>query len=208
MVAHIVCGAPHLWLPSELAGYIIGVDNGAVKLIEKNVKFDVAIGDFDSVSDQQRQLIKEKVVFVISLPAQKDVTDCEAAVEYVVAQGYTQIYLYGVMGGRFDHQFAVIKLLLKYAKLDIQIYMVDEKNIITSLVSGNHIFKRDITKKYVSFFALESTVKNLTIQNVKYPLNGYDLTVDDSLCVSNEALATHISVSFDVGHLLVVQSSD
>lgn len=208
MVAHIVCGSPNLWLSSDLIGYTVGVDYGAVKLIEKQVKFDVAIGDFDSVSKQQRQLIEEKVELVLSLPAEKDVTDCEAAVEHVVEQGYHQIYLYGATGGRFDHQFATIGLMLKYAKLGVQIYMVDGTNTISVLTPGHHYLKQDVTKKYVSFFALESKVKSLTLQDVKYPLNGYDLSVDDPLCVSNETLARNIRVSFDSGYLLVVLSSD
>jgi len=213
MVAHIICGSPHLWLPEHLSGYVVGVDRGALKLIEKNIDFNTAIGDFDSVSEFDRQLIEEKAELVIKLPVDKDVTDCEAAVEHVVEVGYRQIYLYGATGVRFDHQFATIGLMLKYAKRGIQIYMVDKKNKISVLAPWTHNIQRDANiqldiKEYISFFALENTVKNLTLQDVKYPLKGYDLSVDDSLCVSNEALQPLIRVSFDSGYLLVVQSSD
>ena len=208
MVAHIVCGAPDLWLPSDLTGYIVGVDRGALKLIERDVDFHVAIGDFDSVSELERQLIKDNVELLLELPADKDLTDCDAAVDYVVGQGYQQIYLHGTTGGRFDHQFAVIGLMLKYAKLGVQIYVIDEQNKMTILVSGMHRIEMDVAKKYISFFAVEGTVENLTLQDVKYPLKDYDLTVDSSLCVSNEPLSSSVNVSFDLGYLLVVQSSD
>jgi len=209
MVAHIVCGSPNLWLPPDLAGYVVGVDRGALKLIEKNFAVDVAIGDFDSVSELERQLIGERAKLVLGLPADKDVTDCEAAVEHVVEKGYRQIYLYGVTGARFDHQFATIGLMLKYAKRGIRIFMKDAQNTITILTSGSHEIEIDSDiGKYASFFALENIVENLTIQNVKYPLENYDLTVDDSLCVSNEPLQRSINISFDSGYLLVVQSSD
>jgi thiamine pyrophosphokinase len=207
MIAHIICGSPNLWLPSYLTGYIVGVDRGALKLIEKNFNFDVAIGDFDSVSKLERQLIEVKVKRVLELPVDKDVTDCEAAVEHVVGEGYCHIYLYGATGARFDHQFATIGLMLKYAKRGIQIYMEDAQNEISVLAPGMHHLKTD-NKKYVSFFALESMVKNLILQGVKYPLEGYDLSVDDSLCVSNEDLGFGINISFDSGYLLAVQSSD
>lgn len=207
MVAHLVCGSPHLWLPPKLTGYIIGVDRGALKLMDKQINYDVAIGDFDSVSEVERHLIEKKVKTVLTLPVAKDVTDCEAAVEHAVSEGYHQIYLYGATGARFDHQFATIGLMLKYAKQNIEIYMVDEKNKISVLVPRLHHIER-AEKKYISFFALENTVKNLTLQGVKYPLEGYDLSVDDSLCVSNEALYSHLTVSFDSGYLLIVQSSD
>ena len=208
MVAHIVCGSPHLWLPTELTGYIIGVDRGALKLIDKHISCHVVIGDFDSISEAERQLIEENVEIVLELPTAKDVTDCEAAVEHAVGEGCHQIYLYGATGARFDHQFATIGLMLKYAKQGIQIYMEDAQNKILILAPWTHHVEMDDDKKYVSFFALEHTVKNLTLQDVKYPLEGYDLSVDDSLCVSNEALQSHISVNFDSGYLLVVQSSD
>ena len=207
MIAHIVCGSPSLWLPKHLTGYVVGVDRGALKLIERSLDFDVAIGDFDSVSTLERRLIEEKAKFVLELPIDKDITDCEAAVENAVDNGYRQIYLYGATGGRFDHQFATIGLMLKYAKRGVQLYLVDEKNRIEILLPFSH-HTIEIKKKYISFFAIENTVKNLTIQDVKYPLDGYDLIVDDSLCVSNEALHPMVKVNFDSGYLLVVQSSD
>ena len=205
--AIIVCGSPQLWLPENLAGYIVGVDRGALALIERGVDFDVAIGDFDSVSEVERRWIEAKVKVMLELPTDKGVTDCEAAVEYVVAEGYREIHLYGTTGGRFDHQFATIGLLLKYAKRDVQIYVVDKENSFFVMESG--IYWIDIDReKYISFFALENAVKNLVLVNVKYPLAGYDLAVDDSLCVSNEPLGASVGVSFDTGYLLVVQSSD
>jgi len=207
MIAHIVCGSPNLWLPKELIGYVVGVDRGAIKLIEKKIDFDVAIGDFDSVSRHEHQLIKENVPLMLGLSAEKDVTDCEAAVEHVVGVGYRQIHLYGATGARLDHQFATIGMMLKYAKQDIQIYMEDAQNKISVLMPEERYIEMN-DKKYISFFALEETVKNLTLQDVKYPLEGYDLAVGDSLCVSNEAISLRVSISFDTGHLLVVQSKD
>jgi thiamine pyrophosphokinase len=116
--------------------------------------------------------------------------------------------LYGTTGGRFDHQFATIGLMLKCAKWDVRIYMIDEKNRLSILTPSFQQIKFDHTKRYISFFALEGKVKNLTLGNVEYPLDGYDLMVDDSLCVSNKPLSSSIDVSFDSGYLLAVQSSD
>lgn len=207
MSAHIVCGSPHLWLPECLTGLIIGVDRGALKLIEKQIDFDVAIGDFDSVSKKERRMIDEKVESVLELSTDKDVTDCEAAVVYATQQGHQKIFLYGTTGGRFDHQFSTIGLILKYAKRGVKIRSIDEKNEISILLPGDHIIPaRD--KRYVSFFALESSVENLTLENVKYPLEGYHLAVDDSLCVSNEPLKSFFGISFDSGYLLMIKSSD
>ena len=208
MIAHIVCGSPNLWLPMDLTGYIVGVDRGALSLIEERLCIDIAIGDFDSVSDLESKLIEKKSRVMHNLPVEKDVTDCEAALQHVIGKGYSQIYLYGTTGGRFDHQFSTIGMALKYAKKGIKIHIIDEKNDISILEAGIHKIKMDNKKKYISFFALESTVNNLTLKGVKYSLDSYDLSVDDSLCVSNEAIHEYVSVSFDSGYLLVVKSID
>ncbi|MCL1989563.1 MAG: thiamine diphosphokinase [Defluviitaleaceae bacterium] len=205
--AHIVCGSPDLWLPRTLEGYIIGVDRGALKLIEKGIEMDCAIGDFDSVSKEEYQLIEEKVSLVIRLQPEKDVTDCAAALAYAVDQGCDDACLYGVIGGRFDHQFAAIGLSLKYAMRHFTVYLIDEKNKIFVLPPDlNEVERND--KKYISFFALERTVKQLRLEDVKYPLDNYELAADDMLCVSNEMLTSKMRLRFETGYLLVVQSSD
>jgi len=213
MVAHIVCGGPDLWLPDDLVGLVIGVDRGALELIRRSIEFDIAIGDFDSVTTDEFKMIEEKVTGVVVLKKEKDVTDCEAAIQYALEQGCDVIYLYGVTGGRLDHLYAVSALMLKYTKLavyparGIQIYVENKKNRMFVLPIGSHTIK--ITdKKYISFFALERSVRALTIIGVKYPLDCYDLEVDDALCISNEAISKHVLVSFGIGYLLVIQSSD
>ena len=208
MKAIIVCGSPQLWLPEDLDGFVVGVDRGAFALVERDIDFAVAVGDFDSVSETERALIEEKAREVIELSEDKDVTDCEAAVQYCVECGYREISLYGATGARFDHQFATIGLMLKYAKRGVRIYLEDAQNKVFILSSGVYSVDLDCSKRYVSFFALESEVKNLTLIGVEYPLNSYDLAFDDSLCVSNKPLGFNVDLSFDSGYLLVVQSSD
>jgi len=207
MVAHIVCGSPDLHLPEEFTGFIIGVDRGALNLIERKIDFDVAIGDFDSVSNEERQLIEENVKLIQELETDKDITDCEAAVEYAVKKGCERIFLYGTTGGRFDHQFATVGLMLKYRKRGIQIHSFNEQNEIIVLEPNEYLLSAK-DKKYVSFFALEGAVENLTLEKVKYPLKDYRLEVDDSRCISNEPLELFFGLSFDAGYLLVIQSSD
>jgi len=208
MIGRIVCGGPDLWLPKELDGFVIGVDRGALYLVEQNIKCQVAIGDFDSVSFEEKRIIKNKVKHFVELSAEKDMTDCEAAIQYAVANGCRELHLYGVTGGRFDHQFAVVTLVLKYVKRDIRIFVENAQNKWFVLSPGKHEIEAE-NKRYLSFFALEAGVNALTLAGVKYPLNGYELRVDDALCVSNEVACGQIAkVSFDAGYLLVVQSAD
>jgi len=204
---HIVCGSPNLWLPEQLDGLIVGVDRGALELAQRGVPFAIAVGDFDSISADKLQMIKEVTERLIKLPPEKMITDCEAAIKLVVADGYREIYLYGVTGGRIDHQIAITSLMLKYAKQDVLVIAVDKKNTFYLLKHGKHCFSAT-QNKYISFFALGEMVQNLVLDGVKYPLNGYDLTACDALCVSNEVIDSEVIVSFDTGYLIVVESSD
>jgi len=204
-VATIVCGSPFLTLPDKLEGYVVGADKGALRLLEAGFEVDLAIGDFDSVTDAEYGRIKEHARHVVKLPAEKDVTDAEAAVEHVIEQGYTCIRLYGALGGRFDHQFGVVVLMLKYAKQGVQITVVDQKNELLVLSPDCH--QTQVSHMYFSLFALED-VQNLTVVGAKYPLTCYDLKVDNSMCVSNEAISDIVEIQFDSGYLLVSMSSD
>jgi len=207
MKAHIVCGSPDLWLPEKLDGFVVGVDRGALALIQQGISIRAAVGDFDSVSTDERRQIEASTERLVKLPPEKAITDCEAAVQMVVADGFNEMYIYGITGGRIDHQMATISLMLKYAQQDVLITAVDKKNIFYILKHGKH-FLAPTDNRYISFFAMGETVKNLHLGGVKYPLNGYDLTPDDALCVSNEPVTTEVTVSFDSGYLLVVESRD
>lgn len=63
--------------------FVIGVDQGAGYLLTHNEKIDLAIGDFDSMTQNEKQLLKKQKIPVITYPAVKDETDGELAMIYV-----------------------------------------------------------------------------------------------------------------------------
>ena len=71
----VVCGyKPNI---KEIIGDVIGVDKGCLYLIEKGINIKLALGDFDSVNEQQYGLIKTKSENLIKLDPVKDDTDLE-----------------------------------------------------------------------------------------------------------------------------------
>ncbi len=186
----------HFCLPKDID--YIGVDHGIEELFKQNIKPVFSIGDFDSLKDKS---ILEDLNLKI-LPARKDVTDTHAAIDYALDQGYDQIELYGVTGGRLDHFFAVICLLKKYRDIDIKI--IDQQNEISLLKPGTHQITGD-GYRYISFFAVDESL--LTIKNAKYPLTGYLLKNDDPLCVSNEIDGNAMLIE-NSGDIFLMKSSD
>lgn len=210
MIAKIMCGAPNGWFDEasfKEASILIGVDGGALVLVNQGIIPDVAIGDFDSIEAGEYQTLQKVCSKVIKLPCEKNETDTEVAIEYAIALGVTEIYIYGAMGGRIDHTLANIRLLLQFSQAKVRIYIVDQTNSLCLLSNGYHEFLRP-AHQYISFFAFETTVKGLTLRGLKYPLTNYELTQGDIRCISNEVLEQEFSLSFEDGYLLMINSRD
>ena len=79
----IVAGLPD-FIPNESFDKYIGVDRGSLFLVEKGYQLALAIGDFDSVSKIELEKISVSTDRLIKLPAEKDLTDLEAALDFVL----------------------------------------------------------------------------------------------------------------------------
>ena len=66
----------------------IGVDRGIEVLIDQGINPIYAIGDFDSIRDEN--LLSN--LKIERLPTRKDVTDTHAALEYAIDKGYDEKY--------------------------------------------------------------------------------------------------------------------
>ena len=76
-----------------------GVDRGALVLIENGIEPVFSVGDFDSVNDEERQILKNQLN-IHPVKAEKDDTDLALGVEKAVEQGYSEIIIYGATGGK------------------------------------------------------------------------------------------------------------
>lgn len=155
----------------------IGVDQGVSHLYGQGIMPILAIGDMDSIKDQEI-LNRLEIQRYSSI---KDDTDTALAIQYAIENGFDCIDLYGVTHQRIDHFMAVLCLLEKYQNVSITIY--DEWNKIFVLKPGKHqIFKQQY--HYFSVFAFDEST--ITLTHCHYPLNQYLLKRDDPLCVSNQ----------------------
>ena len=160
--------------------YIIGCDGGAIVLKNKNVPIDILIGDFDSSNYED---IKDLSPNIKRYKSEKDQSDLELALEYALKMNYDKIEIYNVTGLRQDHFLSSLNLLKKYHQHNIFIY--DQYNKIYVSGSGQYS-KNDF--HYISFFAIDNDTI-ISLQGFKYNLENYNLTIDDSLCLSNEIIS-------------------
>ena len=57
----------------------VGVDRGSLWVLEENLPLALAVGDFDSVTEEERQVIQKRAQHFVQARPEKDDTDLELA---------------------------------------------------------------------------------------------------------------------------------
>lgn len=189
--------------------YIIAVDGGLSYCGILAVEPDMIIGDFDSVSEQEKlaiESLKEEIPErIMELPAEKDDTDMMAALKHGLELGYREFRIYAGTGGRLEHTFANIQALLYLKNHDATGYLVDGTGMILVLQNEAIHLNKDL-EGYLSLFSLGKEAKGVTIQGMKYPLNNYTMTNDFPIGISNEFIGEEAVISVEDGELVCMVS--
>ena len=208
-------GAIRRWLHQKLQQkdnqkfQFIGVDGGCLKLMAEELPIDLAIGDFDSISVEDKETLKDYASNMIEFPSEKDFTDFEEALMWV-AKEYPQqkIHVLGAFGGRVDHAISCLwimfrpelQVLIPYLSLE------DEWNHISFLIPGDYVIEKLDYTKYLSFITT-GPIEQLTLKNVKYTLSNQDYDFPIAL-ISNEFIEDKMKISFKSGGIIVGQTRD
>lgn len=186
---------------------LIGADSGARFLLAHGLKPDIAIGDFDSVSEEEMLSIQSSSGQTIACdPIDKDYTDTEMAVRLALDMQPSEIILLGALGTRFDHSLANVHLLALAIKQNVRASIIDEHNKITLIAEELTLYGQHYPN--VSLLPLTMHVKGITLTGFQYPLTDADLTIGQSLGISNVLVAAEGNIRVSEGLLLVIQSRD
>lgn len=215
MIINILAGGPLNFLP-ELKDYDssncvwVGVDRGVFTLLSLGIKQSYAFGDFDSVTSDEFIKMEGEIQHLHKYIPEKDETDLELALDWAVTQFPDEIRIFGATGGRLDHFFANVQLLSKTLSLgeNVEISIIDSKNIICLKKAGTYTLSKIDNKKYVSFLPFTSIVEQLTLVGFKYSLTDRNISVGSTLCISNELISNYGTYSFSSGILIVIRSQD
>lgn len=186
----------------------IGVDRGSLLLIEQGICPDLAVGDFDSVSEKELALIYSQSKEVLQAQSEKDDTDLELAVKAVFARyPQAQLTIFGAFGGRLDHTLANIFLpsdpeITPYMQ---QIRLCSAQNELSYCPQGRHEIKPVAGMNYLAFMPVSNS--QLTIEGAKYPLNESNYFFK-KVYASNEFIDRPIYLDFDSGYTVVIYSKD
>lgn len=186
----------------------LGVDRGTYYLLRKGRIPARAFGDFDSLSETEKEWVFAQPLSLSAYPREKDKTDLEIAIDWALAKRPDECLVFGATGGRLDHGLINIQLLLKGVGTGTRLQIIDKKNVVTLLTPGAYHVTRTREFPYLSFVAFTEKVRGITLKGLKYPLFDRDLPMGSTLCISNEIEAKIGEVSFSEGLLLMIQSSD
>lgn len=199
---------PDLSIYKDKIDVWIGADRGAWTLTKFALHVHYAVGDFDSTKEKELEAIQNNAAHFEQYPAEKDKTDIEIAILKAIELQAETIYLFGVTGGRLDHELINIQLLHSIADKNIRGILVDKNNKLELTTAREHIVKHDEDYPYISFIPFTQEVKGLSLTGFYYPLENETITWGSTLCISNKLLSISGTFSYSEGILLLIKSRD
>jgi thiamine pyrophosphokinase len=182
----------------------VAADSGYknAKLLGDSVQ--IIVGDFDSLGTCELGTEIEK----IQVPAKKDFSDTQLAVDTVLKKGVLDIVIIGGLSGRLDHTMANLSILKELSRGGAHAVMTDGKNRVRYLNSSSTLIAKS-GYKYLSLIADGEKIKGVDIEGCKYPLKNATLSeCDPTLTVSNEIVGNCALISVKRGGIYVIESND
>ena len=230
MNAYIITGGDvllkNIKIEPEEGDIIIAADSGYETALRLKLHVDVLIGDMDSIKAELPRGIE-----TLRLPAEKDVTDTEAAVELALERGADSICIIGGIGTRVDHTLASLGILedmeglfsaplgkrrrffglAKQARFARRVYatLTNGYNRVRFIRNDSVIIPRSPYFKYLSLIAADEFVKGVTVEGCKYPLKNATISRRRQYyTVSNEISGNCAFVSVRNGGVYIIESFD
>ncbi|MDI6637680.1 MAG: thiamine diphosphokinase [Bacillota bacterium] len=183
---------------------VVCVDGGSSHAARLGVRPDVIIGDLDSTQEETVARLRHAGVTFVTHPVEKDKTDLDLALEYVVARGARDITAIGAVGDRLDHTLANVFLTIKAASLGASLLLTDGTSTV-SLVQGEATITGELGD-WVSLLPVGGSARGVYTEGLKYRLRGGKLRTGETLGMSNELTGPVGKVRVEAGHVILIHT--
>ena len=180
----------------------IAADSGYHTAVALGERIDLLLGDFDSIGQVPRDAEFE----IQQVPAEKDYTDTQLAVEIAVERGADEIIIVGGLTGRLDHTLSTLAILEDLHARGLHATITDGQSRARYLKSSTLIARSGY--KYLSLVAVDEVVKGVDIEGCKYPLKKATLRRRNQFAVSNEITGNVAFIAVKKGGVYVIESRD
>ena len=182
---------------------VIAADSGALNAKRLGVTPQTVLGDFDSMKEKD---IPENAE-ILRVPAEKDFTDTQLAVDTAIKKGATEIVIIGGIDGRLDHTLSNLGILEDLSAKHIHAVILDGKNRIRYINSTSTLIARS-GYRYLSLLCLSEKAKGVSVEGCKYPLASATLNRSFQYAVSNEIVGNCALISVRKGGIYIIESRD
>ena len=181
----------------------IAADSGYHTAVALGERVDLLLGDFDSIGDVPR----DSGIEIQQVPAEKDYTDTQLAVEIAIDRGATDIIIIGGLSGRLDHTLSTLAILEELHARKVYGIVTDGQSRARYMKSSSTLIARS-PYKYLSLIAADEVVKGVDIEGCKYPLKKATLRRCHQFAVSNEITGNVAFIAVKKGGVYIIESRD
>lgn len=185
--------------------FIIAVDRGTDYCLNASLIPDIIVGDLDSINENSLKTVKKEDIPILQFPVEKDETDTELAIEYLINKDFQDITIVAAIGSRMDHSLGNIFLLKKLKDNKLRGKIVNEHNVIYLI--DRELKVENKTNTYVSIIPITEHIV-VTLEGFKYNLYKRKIDFSSTLGISNEIEGDIGYIKIHMGEALVFLSID
>ncbi|HEX9614095.1 MAG TPA: thiamine diphosphokinase [Bacteroidota bacterium] len=179
----------------QQAGLFVCADGGANHAATLGERPDLIIGDLDSIKSQTVRKFKSVKTRRI---ADQNSTDLEKALAWIVRNGYTDIDVFGALGGRVDHLAGNLSALGKFSR-SARIRFIDNEGVVIPVRSE---FIIDVEPGTTASLIPLSRCEGIVTEGLKWELKNGTLELGLREGTSNEVRSRPVRICVRRGSLL------
>lgn len=182
---------------------VVAADGGVDRALALGLHVDVAIGDFDSVTEAGLAAVERSGGRAERHPAAKDATDLELALDTALAASPRRILVVGSESGRLDHVLSSLLLIAdpRYAGAEVDALLGSAQ---AHVIHGSRSLT-GVPGELLSLLAVHGPAAGVCTSGLLYPLAGESIAPGTSRGVSNVFAEAEAHVSLDRGVLLAIR---
>ena len=199
------CGDELLQQLMEWSPYVLALDGAVHRLLERNIRFDAWLGDFDSGAGVDEMAMSKMGDIQRIWAEDQDKTDLEKGIEFLISKGHVAANIIWGTGRRADHTINNMATLWRYHD-QMTLSLLDDHSRVYPL---NRQFKKWYPAGTAISLIPVGYASGINSSNLEYSLLNHRLELPHSTGSSNRVLEDgFVEITYAEGHLLMMECFD
>jgi thiamine pyrophosphokinase len=183
--------------------FILCADGGTRHALELGLEPDLVIGDFDSLSPEERDRAERAGAQIMQYPHDKNETDLELAINHALELKPSGIIIVAALGNRLDQTLGNVALLSdpRLAELDVRL---DDGVEEAFFCRGPAQRIGGTAGDIISLIPWGGAASGVRTKGLKWALKDETLVPDKTRGISNELLGRSAEVRLSSGLLFII----